>query len=454
MAATAQTGSTFLATGAKLLARRMAAPFLLLAVVCCCLLICPDAQAGQASIKIGVLANRGVPRCQEAWTPTMQYLNDNLPGYTFVLVPLEFGEIVQTVREGRVDFVLANSSIYTELSGLGATAVATIKKATISGSHSVFAGVIFCRADRPDMHSLADLKGKTFMAVDPQSFGGWRMAWRELIQAGINPQRDFKQLRFGGQHDSVPLAVLAGEADAGTVRSGILERLERQGLIKTGDLRILHPQVGDRLPLLHSTRLYPEWPLARVKHTSTDLAEKVAVALLSMPVDSPACRAAGTAGWTTPENYDSVRELHRELRLEPYHDLGPITLRDVLSSYWRAILISCLLFLGMALFTALALRLNRRTRAAHQLALAEMERRRQVEEERERLLTELQAALASVRTLSGLLPICAGCKKIRNDDGKWQPVEQYLAQKSEAQFSHGICPQCAVKLYPDLVGKK
>jgi two-component system sensor histidine kinase TtrS len=429
-------------------------PYLLLAALCCCLLIYSEARAGQASIKVGVLANRGVPRCQEEWTPTVQYLNQQLPGHNFVLAPLEFGEIAQAVQDGRVDFVLANSSIFTDLSSQGLSAIATIKRATQSGSYAVFAGVIICRGDRPDIHSLADLKGKTFMAVDPQSFGGWRMVWRELAQAGIDPQRDFKQLRFGGYHESVPLAVLAGEADAGAARSGILERLQRDGRLKLGDLRILNPQVGDQLPQLHSTRLYPEWPMARVKHTSTELAEKVAVALLSMPVDSPACRAAGTAGWTTPENYDSVRELHRELRLAPYQDLGPITLRDVLSSYWRSILVSALLFLGMALFTALALRLNRKTRAAHQLALAEMERRRQVEEERERLLAELQAALASVRTLSGLLPICAGCKKIRNDDGKWQPVEQYLAQKSEAQFSHGICPQCAAKLYPDLVDKK
>lgn len=75
---------------------------------------------------------------------------------------------------------------------------------------------------------------------------------------------------------------------------------------------------------------------------------------------------------------------------------------------------------------------------------------RAAEEERERLIHELQEALAQVNTLSGLLPICASCKKIRDDQGYWQEVEQYLAEHSDAVFSHGLCPDCVRKLYPDL----
>jgi hypothetical protein len=63
-------------------------------------------------------------------------------------------------------------------------------------------------------------------------------------------------------------------------------------------------------------------------------------------------------------------------------------------------------------------------------------------EERERLIVELKRALAEVKTLSGILPICAWCKKVRNDKGYWQQVEVYVRDHSEAQFSHGICPAC------------
>jgi GAF domain-containing protein len=80
--------------------------------------------------------------------------------------------------------------------------------------------------------------------------------------------------------------------------------------------------------------------------------------------------------------------------------------------------------------------------------------RKQAEEEREKLIAELQMALAEVRKLSGMLPICASCKKIRDDKGYWNQIESYIRDHSEAEFSHGICPDCVGKLYPELYGEK
>jgi PAS domain S-box-containing protein len=77
----------------------------------------------------------------------------------------------------------------------------------------------------------------------------------------------------------------------------------------------------------------------------------------------------------------------------------------------------------------------------------------QAQEAREELIAELQDALDKVKTLSGLLPICASCKKIRDDQGYWQQVDVYIQDHSDAEFSHGICPDCARKLYPDLFDK-
>lgn len=74
--------------------------------------------------------------------------------------------------------------------------------------------------------------------------------------------------------------------------------------------------------------------------------------------------------------------------------------------------------------------------------------RKRAEEEREKLILQLQKALAEVMQLSGLLPICASCKKIRDDKGYWNQIESYIRDHSEAEFSHGICPECMKKLYP------
>jgi len=79
----------------------------------------------------------------------------------------------------------------------------------------------------------------------------------------------------------------------------------------------------------------------------------------------------------------------------------------------------------------------------------EITKRKQVEQERERLIEELTGALAEVKTLSGMLPICASCKKVRDDKGYWNQLEAYISKHTEAQFSHGYCPLCAVKMLED-----
>jgi len=74
--------------------------------------------------------------------------------------------------------------------------------------------------------------------------------------------------------------------------------------------------------------------------------------------------------------------------------------------------------------------------------------------EQKRLIKELQQALASIKTLSGLIPICASCKKIRDDQGYWNQLEAYISEHSDAEFSHGICPECAIKIYPNFLKKR
>ncbi len=79
--------------------------------------------------------------------------------------------------------------------------------------------------------------------------------------------------------------------------------------------------------------------------------------------------------------------------------------------------------------------------------------RNRLEKERERLISELKDALAQVRTLEGFLPICASCKKIRDDKGYWNQIENYIKDHSLVQFSHGICPECMTELYPEVTLK-
>ena len=80
--------------------------------------------------------------------------------------------------------------------------------------------------------------------------------------------------------------------------------------------------------------------------------------------------------------------------------------------------------------------------------------RKKIEDERTKMIQELNETLSKVKTLSGLLPICASCKKIRDDHGYWQKLETFVHEHSNAEFSHSICPDCMERLYPDFAKKK
>jgi PAS domain S-box-containing protein len=87
------------------------------------------------------------------------------------------------------------------------------------------------------------------------------------------------------------------------------------------------------------------------------------------------------------------------------------------------------------------------------IAFQDITMRQMIEEERERLIGELKEALDNVKKLEGMLPICASCKRIRDGSGAWHEIEEYIHEHSEAEFSHGLCPDCAHKIYPKYFSK-
>ena len=303
--------------------------------------------------KIGVLAKRGPDRALAKWQPLAEYLSKNIPGHTFQIVPLNFEEIYQAVEANNIDFIIANSGMYVDFEAdYGANRIATLKNLRLGNPYTLFGGVILTKADRKEIQTLKDLKGKTFMAVNKTSLGGWQMAWGVLEDEGIDPTRHFKKLSFGNTHDAVVEAVFKGEVDAGTVRTDTLERMAAEGKIQLQDFKIINQQqdASGKFPFVHSTPLYPEWPFAVTKDVPVEIAEQVARALLNMPEDSPAAKASKSEGWTIPLNYRPVHELFIDLSIGPYEELGNITLAQLIQKLWYWMVIASAL-LGLAALT-------------------------------------------------------------------------------------------------------
>lgn len=381
----------FRLAGPRRLARRTLAIGMLLT---CFITFGGAVLAANGTVRIGVLTKGDLEHTVETWPATLEdYLAERIPDARFEMVPLGFHEIGPAVAAGSVDFVLTNSASYVELEvahGIGR--IATLKNLWRDNIYStVFGAVILARRDNAAISNLADLEGRQFMAVDEKAFGGWTMAWRELKLAGIDPYRDFSRLSFAGNHEAVVHAVLAGKVDAGTVRTGVLEDMAQKGAIDLADIRVIEtPGIYDKrvhdyaFPFLRSTRLYPEWPFAKLRHTNDVLAERVAVALLDMPSSHPAAVTSSSAGWTVPLNYQPVHELLQELKLSPYHRGGDVSLATIWQKFRPWILSGLALLGALLVVTMLTLRLNKRIMHAKLALEAEaMERRRTAETLRE-----------------------------------------------------------------------
>jgi two-component system sensor histidine kinase TtrS len=308
----------------------------------CCVL------AADREVVIGVLAHRGDQACISKWTPTIDYLNKEIPGYDFRLLPLDLNGMSAALAAGRLDFILTNPGNYVDLERkFGVSRITTLKNLHFENPYTVFGAVIFTRADRDDIRELRDLDNKSFGAVSADAFGGFQMAWRELKQAGINPYSDLSRLQFFNfPQDDIVTAVRDRVIDAGTVRAETLERMINTGRVRRTDFRILNALSSDDYPFPHSTRLYPEWAFAKVKRTPGSLAKSVAIALMKMPADHPAMLAGDYAGWTVPLNYQPVHELFMELGIGPYQRAGMPAFRELLVRYWYwlALFVTAVLF--------------------------------------------------------------------------------------------------------------
>jgi two-component system sensor histidine kinase TtrS len=306
------------------------------------------ALAAGNDVVIGVLAHRGNQACIRMWTPTIDYLNEEIPGSEFRLMPLDLQEMSAALAAGKLDFILTNPGNYVDLERrFGVSRITTLKNLNFGNPYTVFGAVIFTRADRADIRELGDLDGKSFGAVAEDAFGGFQMAWRELKEAGVDPYRDLSRLQFFDfPQDDIVFAVRDRLIDAGTVRAETLERMISNGRVERADFHILNALSSDDYPFPHSTRLYPEWAFAKGKRTPGALAKAVAIALMKMPADHPATIAGDYAGWTVPLNYQPVHELFMELGIGPYQRPGMSAFKELLARYWYwlVLLVAAVLF--------------------------------------------------------------------------------------------------------------
>lgn len=302
-------------------------------------------------LTLGVFSFRPDLTTEQRYLPLARYLSV-ATGQQIDLKVLSDEGMARALSRNQLDFVMTNPSHFLvlrserSLSGVLATLIERWGDAETAS----MGGVIFTRADNPSIHQLADLRGARVAISGPRFLGGFQSQALELRNAGLNAERDLR-LRPLGNQDEVVDAVLNGQADAGFVRTGLLEQLSAAQGLPMEQLRIINGQELFGYPFSSSTRLYPEWPFVAMPHVDERVVRTVASALLALDAAHPAAVASGIAGFSPPADYQSVERLARDLRLPPYDQVPALTWSDFWFQY-RYWLVGVMVLVGLLVITA------------------------------------------------------------------------------------------------------
>ncbi len=332
--------------------------------------------ASARDVAIGVFAFQGEQAALSDWSPMVAYLNKTLPGNRFRLLNYDAEGLREAIAAHRVDLVVTNPGHYVAMEAeFGLSRIATLVGPRTTAAHAV-GSVVFARAQRTELNTLGDLKGKTLAAVAPEAFGGYLIAAREMLRQGIDPDADLGRIEFLGlpMHRVIE-AVQEGAVDAGVVRACQLETWARQHGQGMEAFRVFAARRAvaqearavweTAFPCALSTPLYPDWPIAVTRQTDGALAKEVARALLAMPEQE------GGASWSVPADYQPVHDLYRELKVGPYAYLREITPAGLARRFWPWLLA---LALGLLVWIVHAIRVeqlvHRRTAELRESLLA------------------------------------------------------------------------------------
>ncbi len=251
----------------------IAKPFLMVIIV---LILSPSLLAD--TIKIGIKSINSFDAATAQWKATSDYLSKEVKGFEFEIVLVKNIEALSTrTGKGEFDFVITMPSSYIIIEKkYGASRLLTLQNKRQGKPYTEFGSVIFTKNDRNDITKIEDLKNKTLIVNSPIGFGGWLVAWRELLKHGFNPHEDLKKLIYSTKNSQLDVikSVLSGKVDAGVARTDMLERLDAKNIIDIRRIKVLGQKQTDGFPFLHSTQLYPEWAFVKAKKTSNTLAKK------------------------------------------------------------------------------------------------------------------------------------------------------------------------------------
>lgn len=285
-------------------------------------------EPGYQVVDVGVLAIRGYKATINRWQPLMGWLETQIPNSYFRLHPLSLDELAKGVETQGLDFVITNPGQSVLLARqYSLTWLATLRSPLNNGAAMQVGSALVVRADSP-YQTLTDLKGRRLGIVSKNAFGGYLTLVYEAQLKGIDLPRFVGEIiPLGFPLDNLLYqlddqksgndAAKDNRLDATVVPVCQLEQMQAEGLINIGHYRVLDNQTPVGFHCQVSTRLYPNWSMAKTNRASQSLAKSVTQALLALPEDHLAAKTADSAGWTTAVSQLAIDQLLKDLDMHP-----------------------------------------------------------------------------------------------------------------------------------------
>lgn len=413
------------------------------------LLLAPASGLAQTPpvVRVAVLSVVEDDLTQRDWAPLQQGLAQALPARRFEFLPLTPQQIDAAVAEASVDYVVTNPGHYVALEArFGVTRLATQNADEGEDAAHAVGSAVVMRADAAPLEGLQALRGRRVASVGPDAFGGHRVVAAEWLKLGLDAESgQLQMLHTGYPMTRVVDAVLAGQADAGILRTCLLEQLERSGRLLPGRLRVVGELPRGSLDCRRSTPLYPGWAFAASAGAPRPLTRELLLALLQL--QSP----SGSTRWSAPADYQRVHEVLRALQAPPYQYLRETGWQSLARRYWFVPALLLLIGLLHAAYTWRVENQVRRRTAELTRTLQERDRlARQLERDHEALdhlsrlsiLGELSATLGhELRQPLGTIANYAAALRRRSREGRLdaaalEPVLDEIG--SEAERAAGV----------------
>ena len=259
----------------------------------------------------------------------------------------------EAVKAGQVDLMQSSAGMYRRLLPEGVRDLVALSSPRYPDPNQSEGTAFVTRADRTDLQTVKDLKGKILAANSPTGFSGYHIGMHEISKQGYDPEKFFsKQIFVGEEHrmKHVLEALKNGTADVGFLRLCYFEDMLEKAGYKKEDFKIIGDRKSNRLACSHSTSLYPSWTISITPKISPAEARELLQTLLAIPPSSNGVR------WSPASDYHSVDTLLKDLKLGPWAYLREWTLKRFINEYWPWIM---LLFVCIAGLIAHVIRCER-----------------------------------------------------------------------------------------------